>query len=380
MGFYYDQFALKIRTINVPCHVVLDDACYADIWTALDRTGLRFPKEVLSTLLQSYARIRKVHPVREQLADLQARWDGGARLDTWLSQYCGTDDTPYTRAVGAKWLIAAVRRVRQPGCKFDHILILEGPQGMLKSTVFVVLAGAEYFTDNLTIGLEPKQVIELSKGKWMCELAELTNIGKRDVEAMKTFVTRQTDEARMAYGREPLSVPRQFVLAATTNKSRYLRDDTGDRRFWTIECKGTIDTSRANLPLMLDIDALRQDRDQLLGEAAAREAAGEAIHLSHEIEALARIEQAKRFDSDDRQQHLEDLLEGKTGFVTNDQLYRAIDVLEWKDKHPGFTKIIAGAMVRLGWNRDKQRVGSPSKARRGWRSPDSGRRRVVVLR
>jgi predicted P-loop ATPase len=327
---------------------------------------------VLWSYLRSNARNIRVHPVRDELAEQQTRWDGIPRVHTWLTRICGAADTPYTRAVGAKWLIAAVRRVRQPGCKFDHILILEGGQGIGKSTIFSVLAGTKFFTDNLSIGLDPKEVIELTKGRWISELAELTDLNKRDVEAVKAFITRQQDEARMAYGREVLEVPRQFVLAATTNRSRYLRDDSGDRRFWTIACTGVIDTGQSHLPLMLDIDGLRQERDQLWAEAAVREAQGEAIHLPPEIEAPARIEQAKRFDADDRQQLLEDLLEDKNGFVPTHELYKAIGVTDIENKHPGLTKIITAAMSRLSWTRDRQRVGTPSKQVRGWLSPGAG--------
>ena len=367
----YDEFALKTYVFGVPKHTLLDDDAFDDIFVAMDMTGLRVGKDLLWPILGSYARNIRAHPVREKLAHLGDQWDGNSRLDTWLIDYCGVEDTPYTRAVAGKWMIAAARRVRHPGCKFDHVLIFEGPQGTGKSTVFRTLAFDDWFTDNLTIGLDPKEVIELTRGKWICELAELTNLGKRDVEAVKAFVTRQIDEARKAYGRETQSVPRQFVLAATTNRARYLRDESGDRRFWMVQTKGVIDTGMNNLPLMLDIEGLRAVRDQLWAEAAVREAKGEEIYLSHEIEALARVEQAKRFDADDRQQLLEDLLEGKSGFAHNDELYRAIGFTETRDKHPGVTKLVTAALTRLGWMSDRLRIGPPPmNQHRGWFSPD----------
>lgn len=364
----YDEFALKTYVFGLPGHELLDDEAFDDIYVGMDFTGLRVSKDYLWSVLKSYSRNIRSHPVRDKLSDLQSKWDGKSRLDTWLSDYCGVEDTPYSRAVGAKWMIAAVRRVREPGCKFDHVLIFEGEQGTAKSTIFRELAYGHWFTDNLTIGLDAKEVIELTRGKWIAELAELTNISKKDVESTKHFVTRQEDESRMAYGREPLMVPRQFVLAATTNRTRYLRDESGDRRFWMVATKGVVDVGNG-LPMMLDCEGLKSVRDQLWAEAAVREAACEATYLSPDIEALARIEQGKRFDADERQLLLEDLLQGKSGFVPNDDVYMAIGITAAKDKHSGSTKIVTAAMKRLGWTSDKLRVGMPSKQVRGWLSP-----------
>lgn len=374
----YDEFSRKTRMYGMPSHQLLDDAAFDDIIVAMDRTGLRVSKDYLWSVLKSYSRNLARHPVREKLMDLQAGYDGTARLDTWLSDYCGVDDTPYTRAVAAAWMIAAARRVRNPGCKFDHVLIFEGEQGICKSTVFRVLGYDEWFTDNLTVGLEPQKVIEQMQGKWIGELAELTNIHKKDVESIKHFITRQVDESRLAYGREPVRVPREFVLGATTNKPRYLRDETGDRRFWMVATKGVVEVGNG-LPLMLDIQGLTAVRDQLWAEAAVREAAGEPIHLSPEIEALARVEQAKRFDADERQQMLEDLLEGLCGFVPNDDLYRALGFNEKKDRHPGNAKIVVQAMSRLRWNQCRRRIGSPSEQVRGWQSPDNNELVVAFI-
>jgi len=376
--FAYDEFSLETRVFGVPGHHLLDDACMDAIFFGMDMCGLQCGKDYLWTTFRALARQRALHPVRGKLAALEQEWDGVNRLDTWLIDYFGAEDTPYTRAIGAKWMMAAVRRVRQPGCKFDHVLILEGPQGAGKSTALRILAYDEYFTDNMTVGLDPKEVIELSRGKWICELAELTNLNRRDVEQVKAFVTRQADEARKAYGRETSIVERQFVLAASTNRDRYQRDESGDRRFWVVEVKGTVDTDQDGLPRMVDFQKLLDDRDQLWAEAAVRERQGEELYLPPEIEAIARKEQAKRFDADERQQVLEDLFAGESGFVPNDVLFAAIGFFDKKDHHPGISKITAGAMRRLGWSPSKKTVGDPGRQVRGWQSPD-GADQVLML-
>ncbi|MDO9381550.1 MAG: virulence-associated E family protein [Hyphomicrobiaceae bacterium] len=374
----YDDFALRTHVFGVPGHDYLDDDAFDDIYVACDFLGLRVGKDYLWSVLKSYARNLRKHLVKERLATLQANWDGIERLDTWLPDYCGADDTPYTRAVGAKWMIGAVRRVREPGSKFDTILIFEGEQGSFKSSVFRALAYDEWFTDNMTIGLDPKEVIELTRGKWICELAELTNIAKKDVESVKHFVTRQVDEARMAYTREAKSVPRQFVLAASTNKARYLRDETGDRRFWVVATKGVINGGAPGLPAKLDVEGIIAIRDQLWAEAAHREAAGELTYLDPEVEALAKIEQAKRFDLDDRQQYLEDLLCAVEGFVPTDEVYRALGVSSVKDRQAAISKLVTGAMSRLGWTAGRKYIGSsPSRQVRGFSSPDAPADKVL---
>lgn len=364
----YDEFSMKTYVFGVPGHEVLNDAAYQDIYTALNYFGMRPAQNWLHTILSSYSRFLKQHPVREKLNHLEHTWDGEARLDKWLIDICGVEDTPYARQIAAKWMIAAVRRVRDPGCKFDVILVFEGLQGIGKSSILRALAYDHWFTDNLTIGLEPKEVIELTNGRWVCELPELSNIGKRDVENVKTFLSRQADEARLAYERSTTQVKRQFVLAATTNRSQYLRDESGARRFWVIETRGVID--QIGLPKMLDVKGLEAIRDQLWAEAATRETAGEAIFLDPEVEVFARAEQSKRYELDERQQLLEDLLENKVGFVPNDELYAALGLERGLGAPPPISKLIKGAATRLGWSSARRSVGSPSQQLRGWKSPD----------
>jgi hypothetical protein len=173
-------------------------------------------------------------PVKDYLDGLE--WDGVERLDTWLVDHLGVPDTALNRAIGRKMLIAGVRRVRQPGCKFDYIVVLEGEQGSGRSTALKILAGGEeYFSDAEVIALWPKDRQEQVQGVWIYELAELAGYGKVDVNKFKNFVSQTVDRARPAYGRNRIDRPRRCIFVATTNDDNYLRDHTGNRRYWPVK-------------------------------------------------------------------------------------------------------------------------------------------------
>ena len=193
----------------------------------------------------------RVHPVKDYLASLT--WDGTPRLDTWLINYAGATDTPSVPAVGRLALIAAVRRVRSPGCKFDELLVLESPtQGTDKSTAIETIAMREgWFTDCLPLNADPKVAIEQTRGIWIAEAGELSGMRKADIDKLKNFLSRKRDRGRLAYGHLTSDVPRQFIAIGTTNNREYLKDQTGNRRFWPIAIE------------RFDVARLRADRDQL---------------------------------------------------------------------------------------------------------------------
>jgi putative DNA primase/helicase len=220
-------------------------------------------------------------PVLDYLDGLQ--WDGQPRLDRWLVTYCGAPDTPLVRAMGRKWMIAAVRRVRVPGCKFDFMLVFEGPQGQGKSSMLVILAGGqENYSDAELLGTRKQEQQELTEGVWIYECAELEGMRWSDVNKVKLLISKQVDSARPAYGRGRVDRPRRCVLAGTTNDDEYLRDTTGNRRFWPVKVG------------KIDLEAIKRDRDQLWAEAAAAEAGGEALTIPPELWAAATVEQQAR--------------------------------------------------------------------------------------
>jgi predicted P-loop ATPase len=247
-----------------------------------ERFGFDPTTENVHTAVMTLANHHQFHPVRDYLDGLQ--WDGVPRIDRWLITYGGTNDSEYTRAVGALVLIAAVRRVRSPGCKFDEMLVLENPeQGTNKSTALQVLAvNSEWFSDNLPLGLAARETIEALSGHWIVEVSELQGMRKSDIEKVKAFLSRDTDRARTAYARTVTEARRQCIIIGTTNSDKYLRDLTGNRRIWPVRVE------------RFDLEALKRDRDQLWAEAAAREASGASIRLPGALWEAAAAEQQER--------------------------------------------------------------------------------------
>jgi predicted P-loop ATPase len=238
--------------------------------------------------VQAAARDNPFHPLRDYFDALA--WDGTPRLDAWLVTYFHADDTEYARAVGPRYLISGVARIYEPGCKVDHILVLEGPQGKQKSEALRTVAIKEsWFTDRLSHVASKDAALETA-GVFLIEIAEMDALTKATNSAIKSFITRRHDRFRPPYGKHPIRLPRQCVFAATINPPAggYLKDPTGARRFWPVACHG-----------MIDRDGLERDRDQLWAEAVARFKAGAKWWLeTPALEALAAAEQEARFKGD----------------------------------------------------------------------------------
>jgi len=281
-------------------------------------------------------------PVLDYLNAL--KWDGTRRLDRWLITYMGANDTELNREFGRLALLAAVRRVRRPGCKFDFIIVLEGPQGVQKSKAIETLAGTENFSDQTILGARDREQQELLAGVWLYEIAELSNIRKTEVEHLRAFASRTHDRARPAYGRTRVDQPRRCVLFATTNDDRYLK--AADRRFWPVK------TSNIN------IEALTKDRDHLWAEAATREP-NESISLRRELWSAARIEQEAREESDPWDDKLVNasgtIEQGEERVSSADLLEIVLGVHVSKQRDVDF-KRLGRCMRRLGWDGPKKTV------------------------
>jgi predicted P-loop ATPase len=222
-------------------------------------------------------------PVCDMLDQAEGEWDGVKRLDRMAVEYFNCADTPLNRAIVRKTTIAAVRRARHPGCKFDNILVMESDEGWNKSTAWRVLAGDENFSDVSILGHGAREVQEQLSEVWIHENADLAGMKKAEVETVKAFASRQSDDARPAYGHFLLKQKRHSIEVGTTNSDEYLQSQTGNRRFWPLKLLAPI-----------NIELLKRDRLQLWGEAAKYEAVGESIVLDSKLWPAVGAEQEKR--------------------------------------------------------------------------------------
>lgn len=240
------------------------------------------------------------NPILDYLENL--KWDGIERIDSLLIDYFGTDDNVYSREAIRKMLVGAVARIYRPGAKFDLVLTLVGDQGTGKST-FIKKLGKEWFSDTF-LTIQGKEALEQIQGAWLIEMAELSGLRKAEVEAIKHFISKQEDTFRPAYARAPETYYRQCVFFGTTNNKEFLRDPSGNRRFMPIN----INQAAATKNVFLDLD---KEVDQIWAEAVKLFKDGEKLFLSSEAESIAKNEQSKHSEVDDRKGIVEQYLDRK---------------------------------------------------------------------
>ena len=304
------------------------------------------------------AQEHRFHPVRDWLESL--RWDGVSRLSTWLQQALGAqDDEAYLSIVGPKFLIGSVARIFEPGCKMDNVLILEGEQGRGKSTSIDVLFG-DWYTD-APIPIGDKDAYQVIQGKWCLELAELDAFHKTEVTALKHFFSQRIDRYRASYGRMAADYPRQTVFSGTTNQEAYLRDYSGNRRFWPVYCT------------IIDLQWLRGHRDQLWAEAAERYRGGVQWWVADDEKAVVEDAQDARLQRDPWEDILRDFLHA----VTRPHLSSAEVLKEglgFDNAHiqQAHMNRLAPIMKALGWKSKRVRVADESgvkSQKRVWVNP-----------
>jgi hypothetical protein len=284
-GYSYDEMLRCPMVANSPPRPMLD-ADVIRLQRRLQDEGLtRISRETVRDAVEVYSRERSTHPLRDYLNGLT--WDQTPRLSHWTVDYLGADENAYNTAIGSMFLISMVARVLDPGCKADHMLILEGPQGELKSSACRALAGA-YFSDSLPdIATGGKDVSSHLRGKWLLEIAELHAFNRAEATQLKSFLSRQHEDFRPVYLRNEVREPRQCVFIGTSNKDTYLRDETGGRRFWPLKCGD------------INVEGLRAARDQLFAEAVHLYRQGEKWWPDKAFERdIIEPEQAARYEAD----------------------------------------------------------------------------------
>jgi predicted P-loop ATPase len=349
----------------------IEDHFDTEVVRWLERRRLFVKPELVRRVLDMIARRNSYHPVREYLESLPP-WDGVPRIGTWLIDYCGVESSDanpnnYAMAVGEKFLVAAVKRILEPGAKCDSVLVLEGPQGIGKSTVPRILAGDEWFSDQLA-DMGSKDASMQLRGVWLVELSELDVLDRAELARVKAFLSQQKERFRLPYGRRVVQVARQCVFLGTTNADSWLRDETGGRRFWPVRCRE------------IELEGLRRDRDQLWAEALHFCWAGASWWLDDaEVIRAAIDEQKGRYQADVWQETIAKWLEAQyarsdegraeapfdprrdstsIGDVLQHCIGKPLQQWTQSDKNR-----VAACLVSLGWERS--RVGPRGK--REWR-------------
>lgn len=276
-------------------------------WTDADDAALRYylertygltGKDRIFDAVNVVALQNKFHPVREYLDGCV--WDGVPRVETLLVDYLGAEDTPYTRAVTRKALTAAAARIYDPGCKFDYMLTLRGRQGIGKSALIARLGG-RWFSDSFTT-LQGKDAYEQVLCVWIMEVGELAGMRRAEAETIKLYISKQVDRFRPAYGRRTQEFPRQCIFIGTTNEAQFLRDRTGNRRFWIVD---TPNEPRRSLWDELTPETVRR----IWAEAAELYHGGETLYLPPELESVARRVQESFEEENPREGIVQEYLE-----------------------------------------------------------------------
>lgn len=352
--FSFNERSLTIMVTRQPGFIPCNNRRFPDEFHDADATNIalamdeifdvEFPLKKLFSVIELSAKQNSYDPVKDILESLV--WDKIDRVDTWLSTYLGAANDEYSKLIGRKWLIAAVARTYEPGCKADNVLVLEGPQGSGKSTALEVL-GLGYHGGDLP-AFHTKDAQEYLAGLWIVEIAELEGMNKSTIGSVKTFLTTARDRYRKSYGRLTNTIPRRVIFAASTNENTYLTDPTGNRRFWPVRT------------MAIDLAALRNDVRLLWAEAVHLYKSKMPWFLETKEEYLLVEESlAERVVSDPWRSTIEQCLNNEKN-ITIDDLVQALGIKLEKRSNRDSRRINSIAQS-LGYERIQVRCGSQNK-------------------
>lgn len=342
----YDIFKNRLMVGSIPVQQYageLNDKLVTIIRKAiLDQFGFDPYIQNVRDALETFALENTVHQIKQYLEGL--KWDGTPRLRRFFYDYMGAENNELNRAIAFIMFVAAVRRIYQPGCKFDTMVVWEGKQGTGKSTALKLIAGEEYFSDQDIIAADSKTQMELLEGVWIYEVCELSGMRHTDVGKIKSFLSRQEDRGRPAYGRYKEVIKRQSIFVGTTNDETYLKDKTGNRRYLPVRTRA------------IDLKSIERDRDQLWAEACYWEAKDASIVLPEELWQAAAREQASRVYQDpweDLLASIEGEQVGREHRVFTKSLLAHLEIPSGQQQHFQ-TSRLADCMRNLGWNGPKK--------------------------
>jgi hypothetical protein len=338
--------SLSVFGGEAPYPRYLDSHDLMTVRMAIERQyRISFPQTVaVGEAVDRVSRERSFDPVLQYLEGL--KWDGSPRVYAWTTTYLGVPDTEFTRVIGEQWLIQSVARTYKPGCQADSVLVLEGAQGVRKTTALKILGG-RWFTDSVGDPKNKDTYINLL-GKWIIELAELDALKRAESSAYKNFITNRDDYFREPYGRHSTSHPRRCVFAGSTNEKAYLHDGTGNRRFQPLEVTN------------VDSEALTRDRDQLWAEAVVMMKAGKLWYLEKEAHLeQAKAEQEKRFSADEWESLIGEYLDDNAcQQITVAALLLNVLRIEANKWTRSDQMRVSDCLQRLGWERRRVTEGN----------------------
>lgn len=361
--FWHSEGIFKIRQLS--------DADVTYVTAALEREGLSPSSLKVLEAIHVSAKENWIDPPFDYFNRIT--WDGTTRLNEWLQTYLGATGEPeYLSTIGRAWLVAGVARIYSPGCRADNMIVLEGPQGALKSTALSTLANVgdneneeSYFCDTLTFAqIKDNDSILVLQGKMIVEFAELAKLGNREVEEVKSWMSTRVDEIRRPYGRMPERFPRRFIPAGTTNETYWLIDKTGNRRFWPVTCG------------KIDIPALTKDREQLWAEAVALYKNGHPwwIEKDSPVWKTAEVEQKKRVIDDIWYQPIEKYVSDKD-FVTVREILEHFKI-DVKDQNMKQQKQVCENLRKMGFKNGVKRINNITTS--GWKYQEGLETKAVM--